>query len=234
MRKFLKIIGIVLLTLVCGLAGFVWWALQPGGEPLTLPEELIALDSADGQALLASAELSADYTQLQTSYVSQQLKSYCGVASGVAVLNALGRDTSQDDFFDTATANQVRSRWQVTFGGMALPELAGLIKSHGVIVRMVHAQDVDLDAFRAVLESNMDDSSDYLLVNYQREVLGQGRVGHISPIAAYDRASDRVLIMDTASYKYPPTWVPVQGLFLAMLPLDSETGKSRGYIEVSR
>ena len=51
-----------------------------------------------------------------------------------------------------------------------------------------------------------------MLVNYQREVLGQRRVGHISPVAAYDQASDSVLILDTATYNYPATWVPLARL----------------------
>jgi hypothetical protein len=84
-----------------------------------------------------------------------------------------------------------------------------------------------------VVERNLSNEDDYLLVNYQREVLGQERVGHISPLAAYDRDSDRVLILDTAGYKYPPTWVPMESLFTAMSTVDSASGKSRGFIEIS-
>jgi hypothetical protein len=76
--------------------------------------------------------------------------------------------------------------------------------------------------------------NDYLLVNYQRKVLGQGAVGHISPLAAYDEDSDKVLILDTAGYKYPPTWVPVDGLFDAISTTDSSSGKTRGFVEVRK
>ena len=71
-----------------------------------------------------------------------------------------------------------------------------------------------------------------LLGNYQREVLGQGRVEHISPIGAYNSESDSVLIMDTAAHKWPHTWVPVDELFAAMDTIDGASGQSRGYLLV--
>lgn len=37
-------------------------------------------------------------------------------------------------------------------------------------------------------------------------------------------------MFDTARFKYPPYWVPMEVLFQSMLPLDSVTGKSRGYV----
>ncbi|MCF7700566.1 hypothetical protein GLR48_14785 [Loktanella sp. M215] len=41
-----------------------------------------------------------------------------------------------------------------------------------------------------------------------------------------------VLIMDTAGYKYPQTWVPVAVLFDAMETLDTESQLKRGFVEV--
>jgi glutathione gamma-glutamylcysteinyltransferase len=41
-----------------------------------------------------------------------------------------------------------------------------------------------------------------------------------------------VLLLDTASYKYEPHWVPVDRLFAAMNTVDSESGKSRGWVAV--
>jgi hypothetical protein len=84
-----------------------------------------------------------------------------------------------------------------------------------------------------VVQRNLADPDDFLLVNYERGVLGQGSVGHISPLAAYDLETDRVLIMDTASYKYPPTWVPLPMLYEAMKTTDTATGRLRGYVAVS-
>lgn len=53
------------------------------------------------------------------------------------------------------------------------------------------------------------------------------------PLAAYDRASDSVLILDTARFKYGAHWTKVPLVFDAMKPVDPDTGKSRGYAILS-
>jgi hypothetical protein len=232
MKKVLKIVVGGLVAIVFGFAGFVWWSLQPRPDPQPLPAALIAVTSPEGQGLLDDADAVADYQRLSESFEQQSLRSYCGVASGTIVLTALGRNVSQDDFF-TDEASRVRSRLSVMLGGMSLPDFAALMNAHGAQVSTMHADTSSLEEFRAAVERNLSSEDDYLLVNYQREVLGQERVGHISPLAAYDRDSDKVLILDTAGYKYPPTWVPMESLFAAMSTIDSASGKSRGFIEIS-
>ena len=37
--------------------------------------------------------------------------------------------------------------------------------------------------------------------------------GHFSPIGGYSAAEDMVLILDTARFKYPPHWVPLEMLY---------------------
>lgn len=232
MRRLLAVAGATVIVILMGLSGFVWWKLQPHPDPQPLPPRLVAVSTAQGQALLEGAEARADYDRLSGSFVAQELVSYCGVASSVTVLNALGRDTTQGDFF-TPEASRVRARHRVMFGGMSLPDLGGLLAAHDVGVEVRHADELSVDEFRALVQRNLSDPDDFLLVNYQREVVGQGRVGHISPLAAYDLETDRVLIMDTASYKYPPTWVPLPLLYEAMETTDSATGRLRGYVEIA-
>ena len=233
MKKAVRVVAFALIVLPAFLLGFAWWKLQPQEQELSLPAHLVGIDSTAGRALLESAAYVADYEQLAAGFVPQSLISYCGVASAVAVLAALGMETTQSDFF-TSEASQVRSRWQVALGGMSLIDLEGLLSAHQVDVVRTHGDDVTLDEFRRVLESNLSREGDFVLVNYQREALGQGRVGHISPIAAYDSATERVLILDTASYKYPYTWVPLDLIFAAMQESDTATGRARGYLEIGR
>ncbi|MBD1846594.1 glutathione gamma-glutamylcysteinyltransferase, partial [Cyanobacteria bacterium FACHB-63] len=52
-------------------------------------------------------------------------------------------------------------------------------------------------------KANLRNANDYFTVNYDRATLGQEDGGHISPIAAHHESSDRVLIADVSSYKYP-------------------------------
>ncbi|MEM0955207.1 MAG: phytochelatin synthase family protein [Pseudomonadota bacterium] len=232
MKTLLKILGGLLGVAVFGLMGFIGWALYPHHEPRPIPDPLVALTSDEGAARLTRATVKADYPALADAFVPQRLASYCGVASGVAVLGALGVDTNQWSFF-TEEASRARPRFKVIFGGMSLPDLQGLLRGHRLEVAAHHADSFSADEFRGVILRNLADPDDYLLVNYQREALGQGRVGHISPVAAYDAASDSVLIMDTAAHKYPPTWVPVDMLHSAMNTTDTSSGKTRGYTEVA-
>lgn len=102
--------------------------------------------------------------------------------------------------------------------------------------RNLKCEKKDLDCYER--ENNTCESEDsvdeenpstYIAISYNRKVLNQTGTGHYSPVAAYDEESDSVLILDTARFKYPPYWVPLQVLFQAMLPVDDSTGKSRGY-----
>jgi hypothetical protein len=233
MKKVLIILGLMLATTALGLGGFAGWLLYPHDNPLPLPPSLVAATTTEGMERLADAEAVADYELLSRSFQAQSLASYCGVASSVAVLGAFGTPATQGDFF-TDEASAVRSRFKVTFGGMSLPDLVGLLNAHGLKTSAHYADQFSVVEFRAAVEQNLATDEDFLLVNYQREALGQGRVGHISPLAAYDRETDTVLIMDTAAHKYPPTWVPIELLYAGMNTTDSASGKMRGYVEVTQ
>ena len=233
MKRAWQILIRLVFTLFIGFVGFVIWVLYPHENRQPLPDPLVASMSEEGLTRLAEAEASADYPKLLDAFAAQSLGSYCGVATGVTVLEAFGRETDQWDFF-TSDASKIRSRFQVTFGGMSLPDLESLFNAHGVTANKTHAADTSVDGFRAALNRNLVNSDDFLIVNYQRELLGQGEVGHISPLAAYDADTDSVLILDTAAHKWPHTWVPVEMLFAAMSAVDPATGKSRGYLEVSQ
>src|SRR5687768_6220559 len=54
-----------------------------------LPPELIALDTPEGEKLLAEATAKADFVRLVSSYTTQERPPFCGVASAVTILNAL-------------------------------------------------------------------------------------------------------------------------------------------------
>lgn len=68
-----------------------------------------------------------------------------------------------------------------------------------------------------------------LVVSYARSAVGQTGDGHFSPLAAYDAASDSVLVLDVARFKYPPTWISVELLYQALQPHDTLSGKPRGW-----
>ncbi len=69
-------------------------------------------------------------------------------------------------------------------------------------------------------------------MNYLRKSINQESGGHISPIAAYHKESDRFLILDVARYKYPPVWVKADMLWEAMQARDGDSSKSHGFVIV--
>jgi len=238
MKRWGRLLGAAFCLLLLLAALATWNAVfrAPGGGRLPMPEGLVSLESPAGESLLAEAGAKADLDALVRHFVTQSRPAYCGVASAVTVLNAMPAATApswtQSTFF-TDAARRVRHPLKVTFGGMNLAELDGLLRAHDVDTTRVYASDSSADAFRSVLRQNLEMPDDYVIVNYERAALGQPASGHISPLGAYDATSDRVLVLDVASYKYPATWVPVDALWKAMDTLDSSAGKTRGYIVVS-
>ncbi len=225
------VLATLALLLVVGGLG-VWRLMHPARQILPLPPELIALDTPEGQALLTGA-LSADLAPLTAHFVAQETGSFCGVASGIAVLGALGQPAgqplNQTSFFE-GPAGAVRGRYAVMFGGMALEQLAALLEVNGLDAEPIFASDLDLDGLRALLRDNLGREGDALIANFYRPTLGEEGGGHHSPIAAYNLNADRVLVLDTAAYKYPPTWVPAASLLAAMQTPDEASGRSRGLV----
>ena len=232
MVRVLKWTGLTLLALVLLFLGYLAYRLVPADDPRPLPPDLISAESEEGAGLLQSATAKDDYEELAENFEAQKLTSFCGVASSVVTLKSLGRDVTQTSVFNEKASN-VRPIWQVAVGGMTIDIFAKILEANGAKVVLHRPGPEGLETFREAVERNLSTDADYLLVNYQRQVLGQDQVGHISPLAAYDKESDRVLVMDTAAYKYPFTWVPLIDLYRAMEATDPETGKSRGWVEVS-
>lgn len=222
---------VAILVPTVGAGGMYWWVSHPERLDLPVPEGSVSLRSPEGEALLASATARADADGLFAAFQSQEKRSWCGVASSVIVLDARGAGVTQDDFF-TPGASAVRSWWRTTFGGMPLGDLAGMLDAHGAQTELHYAADEDEAAFREAVRRNLATPDDWLIVNYDREALGEAGGGHISPLAAYAEDRDIVLLLDVSAYKYPPHWVPLRALFAAMETLDGESGRSRGWVTV--
>lgn len=236
MRRRLKVVVGLLAATPLGLVGAIALLYRqishPPVEQPPLPGALVALPSPMGQALLATATATADHEALAAALQRQEKRTWCGVASSVTVLSAMrGARVPQDAFFTDATA-EVRSWTRITFGGMTLDALGALLEAHGVEAGVHHAGG-GVDAFRERALANLATPGDYLLVNYLRTPLGQGDTGHISPVSAYHAGSDRFLVLDVASYAWPPVWVRADDLYGAMETVDPESDTLRGWVEVA-
>ena len=207
-----------------------------------LPSEQHALDSIAGRRVFAEALLDgslAGYFRLAQQFHTQSDPAYCGLGSLVCALNALGVDPGRQwkgpwRWFSEELLDCCKPLDEIRRLGLSLDEVACLARCSGADVQ-AHRPDSaqDIERFREhIIEATTRDEAAVLIVNYSRRTLGQTGDGHFSPIGGYHAGSDSVLVLDTARFKYPPHWVPIERLFAAMQALDDATGLPRGWISL--
>jgi Phytochelatin synthase len=215
-------------------------------DTLKLPPNLTDLNSEEGRKFFLESGSFTAYFPIADNFVTQKTQAYCGVASIVMVLNALGvpapttpeyqpyHTFTQDNLLDDKT-DAILPRDVLARRGMTLDQLGKLLALQPAAVEVRHAADVSLEAFRASARDYLSAKDHFVLVNYLRKALGQEIGGHISPLAGYDATADRFLILDVARYKYPPVWVKAADLFDAMNTTDAANdNKTRGYVLISK
>ena len=214
-------------------------------DSLPLPGNLTGFSTHEGEAYFAESDARAAYFPLASNFVTQKTQSYCGVATIVMVLNALGlpapavpeyapyRTFTQDNVLSERT-DAVLPRETLARQGMTLDQIGGVLATEPVHAEVHHAADSSADEFRKLASAYLAEPGRFVIVNYLRKALGEEIGGHISPLAAYDAKADRFLILDVARYKYPPVWVKTADLFAAMNTPDAANGgKSRGFVLVT-
>lgn len=237
-------------TIKIALRTFILGVCISGGsvfaQTLPLTENLIAFNTDKGKNLLIKSKSREDFFPLSMQFVTQKNQAYCGVASIVMVLNSLGipapesakykphRVFTQENFFSNKAAVKVISPDVVSRQGMTVQELGKLLESYQVQTQVYHAGNTSLEEFRKLATDNLGQSDNFVIINYLRRAIGQKRGGHISPLAAYNKETDRFLILDVSRYKYPPVWVKTVDLWKAMNTLDPVSGKTRGFVLISK
>lgn len=116
--------------------------------------------------------------------------------------------------------------------GITFDNFACLAKCH-CDAEVNRAFDFTFEKFKKDIEMVTSTSDKFMVVSFSRKVLGQTGDGHFSPIGAYNAKEGKVLILDTARYKYPSYWCPIETLYESMNPIDKETGRPRGYFILS-
>jgi hypothetical protein len=212
------------------------------GQTLPLDPGLVALDSPRGELLMRQSKAQTDYLPLLSHFVTQDNQAFCGVASMAMVLNALGIPRApspqwQMNYFTqdnllTPDTETIIPRTTIAKQGLTLAQLAEILQRYPVNVDIHYGSEISLSDFRRKLNQNLSQPGNYILVNYLRATIGQQRGGHISPIGAYNAATDHVLILDVSRYKYPPVWVKTEALWRAIGTLDSTSAKSRGFLSI--
>ena len=210
-----------------------------------IPVDLFPLTHPVGQQRLLVSSYSQAYWGLANYFETQRNQAYCSVASSVIALNALGVPRpansqypdfvffTQDSFFskiDPALADPK----VVSAEGMTMQQLVKVLAAFPIKVEARSGSDMSIDDFRTAMKDNLRYSDRVVLLNFDRKSLNEVGGGHWSPLAAYHPASDSVLVMDVARYKYPPLWVSVRELFAGSQTVDAVSGKSRGIVVISK
>jgi hypothetical protein len=147
---------------------------------------------------------------------------------------------SQGIFLDDERVSRVKSR-ATFFGkpdangkrdpGIQLRQLDQVLLNFGLRTTLrVVENEPDVAAIREELLRNLAQPGDYVIINYHRPALAQPGGGHMSPLGAYDEASDSFLILDVNPNRKPWVWVKAEKLVAAMATLDIT--ENRGYLLV--
>ena len=120
---------------------------------------------------------------------------------------------------------------QVRDFGYQLRQFDAMLRANGLVTTVVVVDDARSEpAIRADLQGNLARGGDYVIVNYRREAVGQQGGGHISPLGAYDAASDSFLVLDVNPAAAGWVWMPAATLVRGMRTFD--TVENRGYVLV--
>lgn len=223
---------------------------QESGAPVPKPKygsEAQVLSRANDYLRRAKAP---DYWALSPYYLPQQNDRACSLASVTMLVNAAraGHSLTADDELATQTGLLARVKsdlWSKAIGnggrGVTLDQLGGLVEQslkvyglEGATVEVVHTDDTSKatrQKLHHALVANEKSANDFIILNFvQGAYTGDANVGHIAPLAAYDGAKKRALVLDPDRQWYEPYWVSEATLLAGMATKDETAGKFRGYV----
>eukprot|EP00928_Gymnodinium_smaydae_P062395 TRINITY_DN46272_c0_g1_i1.p1 TRINITY_DN46272_c0_g1~~TRINITY_DN46272_c0_g1_i1.p1 ORF type:complete len:528 (+),score=21.50 TRINITY_DN46272_c0_g1_i1:54-1586(+) len=213
-----------------------------------LPEKQIPYASREGRDIFQQALASGHMGQfffLSEQFGTQEEPTFCGLSTLAMVLNSLRIDPMRAwkgvwRWFDEHNLGCCAGTAEVRERGLTFDMFKCLAECNGAMVEAHRASPLEsgtaaheayLDFFRTTVRSVCSSSErEFLVACYSREALGQTGAGHFSPIGGYHEASDSVLIMDVARFKYPPHWVPLPDIARAMQDIDPDSGLARGFL----
>jgi Phytochelatin synthase len=230
--------ALLLFTLCCFESA---WALtrQPKFGPYAIP--------ITQQTTFLRKTNAFDYWKFSQFYLPQQSSSACGLATTAMALNFL---LGVPKFFDQTLITQP-ALLETVFtdadgdkvaeggDGLTFDDLERLVKKgldfyklKNYTIKVIRPDDnpESLDLIQQVLDINEANPDDLVLAYYNQGVLTSDWDGpHISPIGAYDREHQQVLMMDVDREWYPPYWSSVEKLLEALLrPAPADQGVLAG------
>ena len=201
------------------------WKLEEERQVVTL----VSLNSPEGMKRLQDS-YHTPLLPLKNSYEAQR-KNYCGVASSVMVLKALGSSYSQDTFF-TEPVQAITSPETVSNRGFNFEELLGCLNTFPDFkAKEIYGSEFSTpEELGGALKQLMSANNLYVIANFHRKVLGQAGGGHYSPLAAYDEKSRSVLILDVNPRYKQGYWVDLDHFFMSIQNINDQRNLLRGLL----
>lgn len=209
-------------------------------------EGLIYLDNPKAYSLLIESVGSFHqyFAYNSRGFDVQINQAFCGLATAATVLNSLRsvitvpedpmyspyHYATQNDLINTCvSAGSIPSSESVLSPpyGITLSQVNILLncwlpKKEGWTVKANYVTNQSNKKFiKRELIKVLNGGTSRVLINYNRQMLGQIGGGHFSPLVAYNAKEDLFLIDDVAKYKYPPVFVPFDRIYDAMQTIDS-------------
>lgn len=200
---------------------------------------IINYDSYQGKDLLKRS-LDLEFLKLSQNLVVQKNKTFCSIAAFVTVLNALAvspptpfQKFNQNNIF-TADFTKMINKNELMKKGMTLDQAFQALKVFPVQVEMDYANQLTEDSFRNLMIESLKGNKRYIIINYLKSSIDQKGKGHFSCIAAYDKKTDRFLILDVARTQSPSVWVKTKFLFESVNTIDKTSKTFRGILIIEK
>lgn len=206
-----------------------------------LPNNLISLSSPTGLEILRR-NLNVDLLKLLSNFTTQDTPTYCGIASLVMVFNTMNiqgspiifKNTdlhyfSQENFFNKEV-NKIILKEEILKNGMKLDQLKKIVDLYYKKNEMFPSNTINYMKFKNIIISSLNNKK-YIIANFLRSKIGEKGGGHFSPVAAYDKETDRFLVLDVSRYKYPAVWVTASDLWNAVNTFDDTD--PRGFLVIN-
>jgi len=186
------------------------------------------------------------YWALAEHFQCQAHPAFCGLTTLTMVLNSLQIDPGRPwkgpwRWFTEEMLDCCKPLPDIVKYGISLREFATLARCQDAQVELHYASACTLAEFRAAIDRvcrpALFESAplDRLVVSFDRRKISQTGSGHFSPIAGYHPGEDRLLVLDTARFKYPPFWVRTEMMWEAMrAQVEPEWPISRGWMLIRK
>eukprot|EP00927_Polykrikos_kofoidii_P048311 TRINITY_DN42546_c0_g1_i1.p1 TRINITY_DN42546_c0_g1~~TRINITY_DN42546_c0_g1_i1.p1 ORF type:complete len:587 (-),score=79.09 TRINITY_DN42546_c0_g1_i1:56-1783(-) len=217
----------------------------------SLPASQVPFSSPEGRRLFKEALTAGsmeNFFHLAEQFRTQDEPTFCGLTTLTMVLNSLRIDPMRTwkgawRWYSESMLSCCFGADRVRAEGMSFDMFRSLARCQGAVVvdrrapgatDSLEAREEFTHSFReAVRTLSRSCRREAIVICYSREPLGQSGAGHFSPVGGYHEATDSLLILDVARFKYPPHWAPLSLVADAMTRIDPDTDKPRGYLHLT-